>query len=37
MTLVEFEIPVESLAWKNSSGIEVASKILEAQKFAELD
>lgn len=37
MTIAEFKVPVEKLAWKNSSGKEVVSKILEAQRFAELD
>lgn len=37
MTMAEFHIPVKNLAWKNAKGSEVASKILEAQKFAELD
>ena len=37
MTLAEFTIPVEQLSWKDASGESVASKILEAQRFAELD
>ena len=37
MTMSTFEIPVEKLAWKGAKGEEVAHKILEAQKFAELD
>jgi degradative hydroxymethylglutaryl-CoA reductase len=37
MTMVEFEIPVEQLAWKNTPGKVVAKRVLEAQRFAELD
>jgi len=37
MTMSTFEIPIEKLAWKGAKGEEVARKILEAQKFAELD
>lgn len=37
MSLSEFSIPIEELKWKNSSGLEVATRIVEAQKFAELD
>ena len=32
-----FEIPIEKLAWKGAKGEEVARKVLEAQRFAELD
>ena len=37
MTLSEFEIPVEKLAWKSASGREVAERVVEAQQFAEHD
>lgn len=37
MSLSEFSIPIEALKWKNSSGLEVATRIVEAYKFAELD
>jgi degradative hydroxymethylglutaryl-CoA reductase len=33
----EFRIPVKHMGWKNFPGKEVAEKILEAQRFAELD
>ena len=33
----EFYIPIKDMAWKNYSGKEVVAKILEAQRFAELD
>jgi hydroxymethylglutaryl-CoA reductase len=36
-TVSEFKIPVAKLAWKGVSGKEVAHKILETQRFAELD
>jgi len=29
-----FEIPIEAMKWKNSSGKEVSYKILEAYRFA---
>jgi hypothetical protein len=37
MTTSTFSIPVEKLAWKGVSGKEVAHKIIETQRFAELD
>jgi len=37
LTVSQFEIPVRKLAWKNASGQEVAQKIIETQRFAELD
>ena len=37
MTRVEFHIPVKNLSWKSAKGSEVAEKIIEAQKFAEMD
>jgi hypothetical protein len=37
MTMSEFSVPVDSLAWKTATGKEVAEKVLEAQRFAELD
>ena len=37
MIMATFSIPVEKLAWKGASGELVAKKILEAQRFAELD
>ena len=37
MTMSTFEIPIEKLAWKGAKGEEVARKVLEAQRFAELD
>lgn len=36
-TISRFEIKVEKLAWKGVNGKEVANKILETQRFAELD
>ena len=36
-TISTFQIKVEKLAWKGVSGREVAQKILETQRFAELD
>ena len=33
----EFDIPIEALGWKGASGKEVAQKIIEAQRFAEID
>lgn len=32
-----FEIPVEKMKWKNVDGLIVASRILEAYRFAQLD
>jgi degradative hydroxymethylglutaryl-CoA reductase len=37
MTESSFKIPLEKLVWKGVSGREVAAKILETQRFAELD
>jgi hypothetical protein len=37
MTYSSFEIPLEHLAWKQASGKQVAEKVIEAQRFAELD
>ena len=37
MTIANFEIPVEKLAWKGATGEQVARKILEAHRFAQLD
>lgn len=37
MTMSQFSIPVKNLKWKNATGEEVANKIIEAQRFAELD
>jgi hydroxymethylglutaryl-CoA reductase len=36
-TISTFQIKVEKLSWKGVSGKEVAHKILETQRFAELD
>lgn len=35
--MASFSIPVQHMQWKGASGQEVAEKILEAQRFAELD
>ena len=37
MTMVQFQIPVEKMAWKNASGQSVAEKIVEAYQFADSD
>jgi hypothetical protein len=37
MTISTFEIPVVKLAWKGCSGTDVADKIIEAYRFAQLD
>lgn len=37
LTMSKFTIPVKNMAWKNLSGKEVADRIIEAYKFAELD
>jgi hypothetical protein len=37
MTKSSFKIPIESLAWKDAPGKEVAAKILETYRFADLD
>lgn len=37
MTKSQFKIPIESLAWKDATGKEVAAKILETYRFAALD
>lgn len=37
MTIATFEIPVEKLAWKGAAGEQVANKILEAHRFAQVD
>jgi len=37
MTMSEFKIPIESMAWKGQSGRAVCEKIIEGQKFAEDD
>ena len=37
MTIATFEIPVEKLAWKGAAGDQVAKKILEAHRFAQVD
>ena len=37
MTISSFEIPVDKLSWKGATGEQVALKVLEAHKFAELD
>lgn len=36
-TTSTFKIPIEKLAWKGVSGKEVAQKIIETLRFAELD
>ena len=36
-TTSTFNIPLEKLAWKGVSGKEVAQKIIETLRFAELD
>lgn len=35
--MAEFRIPIKHMAWKNATGKEVVEKIIEAQRFAELD
>lgn len=37
MTMSEFTIPLKNLSWKGIQGEEVAKRVLEAQRFAELD
>lgn len=37
MTIAKFEIPIEKLKWKGAEGAQVAKKILEAHRFAQLD
>lgn len=37
MTRATFEIPVSKLSWKGAPGEQVAKKILEAHRFAQLD
>lgn len=37
MTMSEFSIPMKNLSWKGISGEDVAKRVLEAQRFAELD
>jgi hydroxymethylglutaryl-CoA reductase len=37
MTISKFRIPIDQLAWKGVKGREVASKIMETYRFAELD
>ena len=37
MTIATFDIPVEKLAWKGAAGEQVAKKILEAHRFAQVD
>lgn len=33
----EFSIPLKNLSWKGIPGEDVAKRVLEAQRFAELD
>jgi degradative hydroxymethylglutaryl-CoA reductase len=35
--MAEFKIPVKHMSWKSFPGKEVVDRILEAQRFAELD
>jgi hydroxymethylglutaryl-CoA reductase len=35
--MAEFAVPIKAMAWKHASGKEVVDKIMEAQRFAELD
>ena len=37
MTISTFEIPVNKLAWKGCSGADVAAKIIDAYRFAQMD
>jgi hypothetical protein len=37
MTISKFRIPIDQLGWKGVSGKEVATKMLETYRFAELD
>lgn len=37
MTVSSFEIPLDKLEWKGTNGKQVAEKIIEAYKFAQLD
>lgn len=37
LTMARFRVPVKAMDWKSISGQEVCEKILEAQRFAELD
>jgi hydroxymethylglutaryl-CoA reductase len=35
--MASFSVPISAMAWKNFPGQEVVEKIIEAQRFAELD
>jgi hypothetical protein len=35
--MAEFKIPVKQMGWKTFSGKDVVERIIEAQRFAELD
>jgi degradative hydroxymethylglutaryl-CoA reductase len=37
LTMARFQIPIRHMAWKGIEGSEVVERILEAQRFAELD
>ena len=37
LTMAEFKIPVKHMGWKGISGEDVVERIIEAQRFAELD
>ena len=37
LVMAEFKIPVKHMSWKSFPGKEVVDRILEAQRFAELD
>jgi hydroxymethylglutaryl-CoA synthase len=37
MTLASFKIPLQKMGWKGVPGEQVAVKMVEAQRFAELD
>lgn len=37
LTMAEFKIPIKYMTWKNIEGKDVVERIIEAQRFAELD
>jgi hypothetical protein len=37
MTMAEFTLPIKEMAWKKFTGKQVAERIVEAQRFAEMD
>jgi degradative hydroxymethylglutaryl-CoA reductase len=37
LTMASFSVPIKHMGWKNFPGQEVVERIIEAQRFAELD